>query len=227
MSSPNFSSSDTELLLTVVEQIEQLDNDQWERVCFRYNMAAVDNGYPERDYDSLRRMFRTLARHRISTGAPDIPQAVRRAREIQRDINANDDDDDEGRQDEPPNDPEAVQSDNDKSKAPANARSIIQDTDAGSFAANATVPVTIRSYSKRSGMQESGAVVERSIATLVQQQPENIIDLLRVEREKIELERQRAQRMEDDRRDVQNQYAQLEMELLRARYELQMLRAPR
>ncbi|EGZ15347.1 hypothetical protein PHYSODRAFT_370029, partial [Phytophthora sojae] len=72
-------------LLHLVEQALPLGRDEWERLVVTYN-AARARGAPERDFESLRRKFKTLYSARKPTRMPEMPPRIKRANEAKQAI---------------------------------------------------------------------------------------------------------------------------------------------
>jgi hypothetical protein len=81
----NFSVSDKEFLVTLLEEIRPLGQEQWDEVVSRYNSEwAEPSERNTRDRDALRGQWYKMLRERKPTGDPSCPDHVRRAKRLNR-----------------------------------------------------------------------------------------------------------------------------------------------
>jgi hypothetical protein len=74
-------------MLDVIESMLPIGSEEWNKVAFEYNRIRK-RGSSERDPDSLKRKFKSLYSIRKPTGDPTIPETVRRAKLIKREIDS-------------------------------------------------------------------------------------------------------------------------------------------
>jgi hypothetical protein len=82
----NFTSSELDAMLTVVEELLPLGGDHWEHVALEYNKKVSADRV--RNAESLRKKFKTLRNVKKPTGDPDCPIEVKRAKRAQYSIEA-------------------------------------------------------------------------------------------------------------------------------------------
>jgi hypothetical protein len=83
----NFSVSDKEFLVTLLEEIRPLGQEQWDEVVSRYNSEwAEPSERNTRDRDALRGQWYKMLRERKPTGDPSCPDHVRRAKRLNREM---------------------------------------------------------------------------------------------------------------------------------------------
>jgi len=80
---PNFSLTEVEHMLDVVEKHMPLGGEMWEKVANEHALSHPSN---ERDAASVKKKFQDLHKKKIPTGDPNIPREVRRAKLIQQKI---------------------------------------------------------------------------------------------------------------------------------------------
>ena len=73
-------------LLDLIDEIQPIGAEMWERIAEDYNRAARGNLWEERDADSLKVKFRGMVNHKKPTGDPQCPTPVKRAKRIKRSI---------------------------------------------------------------------------------------------------------------------------------------------
>ena len=78
----DFSAHEIRCLLNCSEHTLPVCGGEWKAV--RENFATIPGTNGVRDWQSLRRKFNSLASVRIPTGDPNIPENIRRAKEIDR-----------------------------------------------------------------------------------------------------------------------------------------------
>ena len=78
------------ILLDKVDEYKPRGTNEWEAVTRAYNISRLSieslNGRPERDVDSCKTKFKALKNVRKPTGDPSIPPDVKRAKQIQYQI---------------------------------------------------------------------------------------------------------------------------------------------
>jgi hypothetical protein len=82
----NFTASELNAMLTLVEEFLPLGSDHWENVAFEYNKKVSSDRV--RNADSLRKKFKVLRNVKKPTGDPDCPIEVKRAKRAQYAIEA-------------------------------------------------------------------------------------------------------------------------------------------
>ena len=81
----HWTEEETTRLLDIVQDLLPLGVNDWMNVCNLYNFNRPVL-FPARDLDSLRSKFKTLRNVRKSTGDPTIPINVKRAKQIQKQL---------------------------------------------------------------------------------------------------------------------------------------------
>ncbi|KAG1711903.1 hypothetical protein DVH05_009144 [Phytophthora capsici] len=72
--------AEVDRMLDLVEEFLPLGKDEWERLAGFYNVTRT-RGWPEREYESLRRKFKVLYSTRKPTGVSEMPPHIKRAKE--------------------------------------------------------------------------------------------------------------------------------------------------
>jgi hypothetical protein len=83
--SANYKMAEVDRLLDLVEEYLPLGKDEGERGAAFYN-STRSRGWPERDFESLRRKFKVLYSTRKPTGTPEMPPHIKRAKELKEAI---------------------------------------------------------------------------------------------------------------------------------------------
>jgi hypothetical protein len=79
----NYTMTDVDRLLHLVEESLPLGKDEWERLAVTFNSGRA-RGSPERDFESLRRKFKVLYSTRKPTGMPNMPPHILKAKELKQ-----------------------------------------------------------------------------------------------------------------------------------------------
>jgi hypothetical protein len=82
----NFTSSELDTMLIVVEKLLPMGGDHWDQVTMEYNKKVSADRI--RNAESLRKKFKTLRNVKKPTGDPDCPIEVKRAKRAQYSIEA-------------------------------------------------------------------------------------------------------------------------------------------
>ena len=80
--SPTYSTDEDESLLELVEEIVPISQMDWEQLVFRHN----ERWTTQREYEGLRRKYKSLAESRIPTSDPNCPPLTMKAKATQQGI---------------------------------------------------------------------------------------------------------------------------------------------
>ncbi|KAI9983266.1 hypothetical protein PInf_007210 [Phytophthora infestans] len=83
--SANYKMAEISRLLNLIEDILPLGKDEWERLAGFYNGSRM-RGWPEREFDSLRRKFKVLYSTRKPTATSEMPPHIKLAKELKNAI---------------------------------------------------------------------------------------------------------------------------------------------
>ena len=79
---PTYSTEEVEYLLELVEEIVPISQMDWEQLAVRHNEVWTT----QREYEGLRRKYKSLAESRMPTGDPNCPPLTMKAKATQQEI---------------------------------------------------------------------------------------------------------------------------------------------
>lgn len=86
-----YSTVELQTLFSLMDEILPFGQHEWERLAFEFNRqmnALLGNHAVARDYESLRNKFKALKNSKKPTGDPTCPWEIKRAKRLQKDIEA-------------------------------------------------------------------------------------------------------------------------------------------
>ena len=84
----NYSAANTQYLLDLIEEIEPIGADEWTEISLKYNAHFGGRSGKNWSGEDLKNKFKALKAMRKPTGDPTCPPVVRRAKNVQRAIEA-------------------------------------------------------------------------------------------------------------------------------------------
>ena len=84
----NYSAANTQYLLDLIEEIEPCGSDEWTEISLKYNAHFGGRSGENRSGEDLKNKFKALKAMKKPTDDPSCPPAVRRAKNVQKSIEA-------------------------------------------------------------------------------------------------------------------------------------------